>query len=246
MACSLPCGPSLPRLGTEKAVRRRLGAALCASVFGHACLLATEPGGVAVRPSALPARASLSARIAVTPAENAQGAAQGVPAAPRVPPAPEDTATDLRAGERMPRAERLLAGSRSNPAPSAEKSAPTAKPAPLAAAVDTTWYTAWDIDTYPRANAALSLVPPAGSGETAVRMLLWLRIDEHGQVAEVSAGEPGIPAPWVDAARASLAAVRFTPARKDERAVRSRLLLSLRFAPAEAGRNADLATGEHR
>jgi hypothetical protein len=77
-------------------------------------------------------------------------------------------------------------------------------------------------------------------------MLLWLRIDEHGQVAEVSAGEPGIPAPWVDAARASLAAVRFTPARKDERAVRSRLLLSLRFAPAEAGRNADLATGEHR
>ena len=48
----------------------------------------------------------------------------------------------------------------------------------------------------------------------------------------MSAGEPGVPAAWVDAARASLAAVRFTPARKDERAVRSRLLLGLHFAPA--------------
>jgi len=67
-----------------------------------------------------------------------------------------------------------------------------------------------------------------------VRLTLWLRIDEQGEVVEVSAGEPGIPAGWVDAARASLAAIRFAPARKDERAVRSRLLLSVSFATAES------------
>ena len=62
-------------------------------------------------------------------------------------------------------------------------------------------------------------------------MLLWLRIDEHGQVVDVSAGEPGVPGGWVEAARASLAAVPFTPARKDERAVKSRIQVSLSFLP---------------
>ena len=57
---------------------------------------------------------------------------------------------------------------------------------------------------------------------------------------EVSAGEPGIPAGWLDAARASLGAMRFAPARKDERAVRSRLLLSVSF-PAGEGRRRDEA-----
>ncbi len=122
------------------------------------------------------------------------------------------------------------------------KRRPTSHSSQFPTPVDANWYTAQDIDVYPRATTPLRFASPQGTGDAVVRMLLWLRIDEHGQVAEVSAGEPGIPAAWVDAARASLTAVRFTPARKDERAVRSRLLLSLRFAPAETGRNADLAT----
>jgi hypothetical protein len=87
--------------------------------------------------------------------------------------------------------------------------------------IDATWYTACDIDSIPRAGAPLEFALPEGTGDRIVRLLLWLRIDEHGEVVEVSAGEPGIPAGWVDAARASLAAIRFTPARKDERAVRA-------------------------
>jgi hypothetical protein len=103
----------------------------------------------------------------------------------------------------------------------------------LPSAVDTTWYTAQDIDIYPRSTTPLRFERPTGAGEAIARLTLWLRIDEQGEVVEVSAGEPGIPAGWVDAARASLAAIRFAPARKDERAVRSRLLLSVSFAPGK-------------
>jgi len=104
----------------------------------------------------------------------------------------------------------------------------------LPAAPDATWYTAQDIDIYPRAAVPLRLVPPEGSAGAGAgaRLLLWLRIDERGEIVEVSAGEPGIPAAWLDAARKSLAAIRFTPARKDDQPVRSRLLLGVSFAPA--------------
>jgi len=100
---------------------------------------------------------------------------------------------------------------------------------------DSTWYTALDLDTYPRASTPIRIGPavPVATGDTLVPRLLWLRIDELGAVVEVSAGEPGIPARWMELARAGIAGIRFTPARKDDRAVKSRLLLSVNFA-AEA------------
>ena len=111
-----------------------------------------------------------------------------------------------------------------------EKSSSTPVLTRLPAAVDTKWYSAQDLDVYPRPGTPLRFAPPEGAGGAVVRLTLWLRIDEQGDVVEVSAGEPGVPVGWVDAARASLAAIRFAPARKDERAVRSRLLLSVSFA----------------
>ncbi len=118
-----------------------------------------------------------------------------------------------------------------------EKSSPTSAAPRLPAAADATWYAAQDIDVYPRPEAPLRFTQPHGVGEAVVRLTLWLRIDERGEVVEVSAGEPGIPAGWVDAARANLAGIRFTPARKDERAVKSRLLLSVSFAAAGTTRD---------
>src|SRR5262249_52708720 len=115
-----------------------------------------------------------------------------------------------------------------SPARNMEQSVSISRPASLPAAVDTTWYGAQDIDIYPRSVVPLRLAPLPGAG--VARLLLWWRIDEYGEVVDVSAGEPGIPAGWVDAARASLAAIRFTPARKDDQAVRSRLRLSVSFA----------------
>ena len=52
-------------------------------------------------------------------------------------------------------------------------------------------------------------------------------------------------AEWVDAARASFFAMRFTPARKDDRAVRSRLLLSVSFAALET-KDQGLETGDYK
>ncbi len=98
--------------------------------------------------------------------------------------------------------------------------------------IDSTWYAAHELDSYPQALAPIKLDYSGlgGSGNARARLLLWLRIDEHGQVVEVSAGEAAVPGRWVEAARATLTTVRFTPARKDERAVKSRVLLSINFA----------------
>lgn len=101
-------------------------------------------------------------------------------------------------------------------------------------APDSTWYTAQELDSYPRAGTPIMIGPAArtATGGKLEHLLLWLRIDEYGAVVDVSAGEPGIPARWVDLARAGLATIQFTPARKDDRAVRSRLLLRVSFADA--------------
>ena len=103
------------------------------------------------------------------------------------------------------------------------------------AVADATWYTAQDLDAYPRSDVPVTIERAAfaSAGETPVRLLLWLRIDERGVVVRVSAGEPGMSSRSVELARRSLAGTRFTPARKDGRAVRSRLLLSVN--PADGG-----------
>jgi hypothetical protein len=212
----------------------RLSLALCASVFAHAWFFAASPGAAPARPPALQAWSIISARIAVTPSKDPEGAGRDSLAGSRTLPAEDERAADSPAVRPVAPAKAagpVVAGAASV-ARSAERSSPAPVLTRLPAAVDTTWYTAQDIDTYPRAETPLRFAPPEGNGEAVVRLTLWLRIDEHGEVVEVSAGETGIPAGWVDAARASLAAIRFAPARKDERAVRSRLLLSVSFAHA--------------
>jgi hypothetical protein len=103
---------------------------------------------------------------------------------------------------------------------------------PLLQPVDMNWYGAHELDSYPRALAPFRFDHPTGAGleHTGARLLVWLRIDEHGQVVEVAAGEAGVPERLVEATRASVAAVKFVPARKDERAVKSRLLVRIDFA----------------
>jgi len=95
--------------------------------------------------------------------------------------------------------------------------------------VDPAWYAAHELDSYPRALAPIRLDHPgaAGDGNAGARLLLWLRIDEFGQVVDVRPGESGLPVAVLDAARASLTAIPFTPGRKDDRPVKSRVLLSV-------------------
>jgi hypothetical protein len=191
----------------------RLGLALCASVAAHVWVLAVLPQGQRAT-----ARASLTieARL-VLPGINAEPVAgNDSPDPSRLNPFSGAQAVPVTRQNRAP----AVTATRT------PESGARALPQP----VDPTWYGAHEIDSYPRALAPLQLVPrAAGHGRDGARLLLWLRIDELGQLVEVAAGEAGVPGELLDAARASLTAVRFTPARKDERAVKSRIQVSIAY-----------------
>jgi hypothetical protein len=226
------CGPS--------AARWRIGLALCASALTHAWLLTFLPPTQQrqLRPSF-----TINARIE---------AGEMAPESIFHGESPKPTAKAHELGElrRAPFLDPGAAprqGKRSAPAvpviqrqkDSTASAVPTPEPGAraLPQPIDLTWFAAHELDSYPRALAPIKLDYP-GLGETSnggARLLLWLRIDEHGHVVEVSAGEAAVPGRWVEAARASLTTVRFTPARKDERAVKSRVLLSVNFDERAAG-----------
>jgi hypothetical protein len=92
-------------------------------------------------------------------------------------------------------------------------------PAPLLPApADATVYTAGDLDSLPVPVSPLALT-------STVPVRVELVIDEHGLVRSVSiAGPGGRPDPEL---RSLLAATAFVPARKDGRAVRSRIVLGV-------------------
>ena len=221
-------------------VRRRLGLALFASAMLHGWLLTELPQGprAQTRPtSVLPVR--IEQRDMAADGHTARAGGSGLAPfltrlVPLPDPAPEPMAVPETApvAEKRPGARPVIAKleAKSPPAPLKERThLPERGAAALAQPFDTTWYAAHDLDTYPRALAPIRLEPVRVEGQGA-RLLLWLRIDEFGQVVEVKAGESGAPDHLIEAARASLAAVRFTPARKDERAVKSRVLLSVSIA----------------
>jgi hypothetical protein len=103
------------------------------------------------------------------------------------------------------------------------RESPSALPQPA----DPTWYGPQDLDVYPRALTPLRLDAFGESRDT--RLLLWLRIDERGALMEVTAAEPDLPPDLVQAVRQRLAGARFAPARKDERAVKSRVQVSIGY-----------------
>ena len=96
---------------------------------------------------------------------------------------------------------------------------------------DSTYYSARDLDTYPRPVVPLRLDFLEGAG---ARLVLQLLIDEHGAVREVIVVDAALRSELEERVRSALAATRFTPAMKDERAVKSRVLV--RHEPGAAGR----------
>lgn len=130
-----------------------------------------------------------------------------------------------------------VAGKRGQPASSVERT-PPAQDATASLAVphipDPTYYSARELDAYPRPTSPLGFDYPerAAHGSIGGRVLVQLLIDEYGTVREVSVVEAEPAGYFEDAARSVLAAARFLPGMKDGRAVKSRLLLSVRFAAA--------------
>lgn len=120
----------------------------------------------------------------------------------------------------------------------AQAQEPARAPAPPQP-TDPTYYSARELDEYPRPVApfefeALVVFAPQ---RAALRVRAVLRIDEHGTVTGVELLEPDPPGRLGEELRSMLLAARFYPARRQERAVRSRIVLSVNLgasSPAEA------------
>ncbi len=113
----------------------------------------------------------------------------------------------------------------------------TSPPVVLPQLPDPTVYEARDLDSYPRPIAPLDtgrIEDPVTGNPVSIR--LELVIDERGVVNDVAVAGPG-PVGIAEAElRAVLAATRFIPARKDGRAVKSRVLLSVSLVAIDANR----------
>lgn len=94
---------------------------------------------------------------------------------------------------------------------------------------DPTYYSARDLDTYPRPAVPLELDRFAADAGTSIKLILL--IDEGGSVNEIKLVEPASQGPLQEAVRGVLAAARFIPGSKDGRAVKSRVLLDVIFRP---------------
>lgn len=112
--------------------------------------------------------------------------------------------------------------------PSAVPQAPdTPLPAGAGAIVpDSRFYQARELDRYPEPLAPLNLRAAAGR---AGSVRLWLSIDRAGNVVDVAVVDAGPSGELESMARESLLATRFMPAVKNERPVKSRILLELRY-----------------
>lgn len=186
---------------------RRLWLALAVSVLAHGLLAqALQSSGGAGRrladSPALSARLQVSTEAAVPPAT--------VPAAAALPDGGDGLpATALRTPASLP------------------ASALAAAPAPASGAAlqDNRLYSAAELDRYPVPRQPLDLqaaVAPAA----AVR--LWVSIDAAGRVTALAAAEPGLAPETEQQLREWLSGIGFSPAIRDERPVRSRILVELR------------------
>lgn len=115
-----------------------------------------------------------------------------------------------------------------------ERAAPSASAAPGRPSIagagvavpDPRFYPARELDRYPVPLAPLDLaIATAGPG--SVRF--WLSIDLAGKVVDAAVVDADPSAALVAMAREYLLASRFAPAMKDERPVKSRVLLELRY-----------------
>lgn len=106
-----------------------------------------------------------------------------------------------------------------------------ATPPALPQIPDPTVYTARDLDSYPRPVVSLDfgrlLELSVETPHAEVRFELL--IDEHGIVNDVTPAGPEAARLPGAKVRAALAATRFIPARKDGRAVKSRMLVSISY-----------------
>lgn len=222
-ACSIP-----PQFAIEAAhkpaARKRVAAALALSVVVHVFFAAGVPSGSPGR-----------VREAASPRTITAELVKALPPALLIPP--PDIAASAEPVRVPPRAERA-------PTPSAEamrprKSAPdAASGAGVAHAPDATYYAARQLDVYPALKTPLDLrySPNAAAAGIEGRALLLLLIDANGIVDEVSVVEAEPAGYFEEDARRAFLAAQFTPALKNGRTVKSRVLVRVSYGGESAGR----------
>lgn len=99
---------------------------------------------------------------------------------------------------------------------------------PGAAVPDLRVYAARELDRYPVPLKPLDL--PTGQGRAGIARI-WVSIDITGSVVEAEFIAADLPAALAASARELLLAARFSPGFRDERPVKSRILLELRYGP---------------
>jgi len=124
------------------------------------------------------------------------------------------------------------------PPPTVEDEARNAPAPAVPQIMDATYYPARELDVYPVLTQPISLAhwAPAVREEARGEVLMRLLIDEAGVVNDVSIVQAEPAGSFEELAQAVLANARFSPARKDGRVVRSRVLISIRY-------NADAVDG---
>jgi protein TonB len=199
---------------TGAVASRRLLSTLALSAAVHLLLVASLAPDGPGRTAGIRAAAILTVRLAPRPAATEAAAVLPQPEVPAPAPRPGRPARD---SDRAPRAVTA------DLAPRPDRNA---HPLAVPPGPDPTYYGARDLDEYPRLAAPLELGRIAAEGTVTGRVELALLIDEQGIVIQVQFAQAARDR-LTEALRAALAATRFVPARKDGRAVKSRVNLSV-------------------
>jgi periplasmic protein TonB len=94
------------------------------------------------------------------------------------------------------------------------------------------YYPALDLDERAQPVTDIDIAPPQGKGADYVGVVkLELHIDRDGVVEDVTVVDSTVPQEFQDAAVAAFRAARFTPARKDGQAVKSRKIIEVTYGP---------------
>ena len=139
------------------------------------------------------------------------------PRQPQVPSLPEPVETPAAAAQAL---------SAADPAPEPEVE--------IASLPDPVHYAAKELDVYPQPLIRIEPVyPPAAlAGEMGGSVTLLILIDESGRVTDVSVVDASPQDVFEESARRAVAAGAYSPAQKDGRAVRSRILVRFDYDPA--------------
>lgn len=199
--------------------RKRFAAACAASALVHVMFAQGITPGAPGRSGEVRASPVIAARLAVPSAP-----ARDEPPLERAPPV-----EPLQPQPPVARARGPFAG-----APQTAKIEPDPGSSPrsstgMANAPDATYYAARELDVYPALASTLDLraLPAPAAADLRARAALLVLIDAHGAVDEVKIVEAGPGSDFEAQARQALLAARFTPALKNGRAVRSRLLIRI-------------------